>query len=75
LRPPDVYESEKTLEGVMLALKVGAGPVVSGIVWVVTSVIIIEEFRWIVTRLVLACAEVELDIAVVTGESTELDGV
>jgi hypothetical protein len=24
---------------------------------------------------VLACAEVELDIAVVTGESTELDGV
>jgi hypothetical protein len=44
-----VYEGENTLEEVVLASKVGAGPVVSGIFWVVTKVIMIEEFRWIVT--------------------------
>lgn len=49
MRPPEANEGENTLEEVVLALKVGAGPVVSGIVWVVTNVIMSEEFRWIVT--------------------------
>jgi hypothetical protein len=42
---------------------------------VVTNVIMSEEFRWIVTWLVMAGAEVELDTDAVTGESGELDGV
>jgi hypothetical protein len=75
LRPPEVNAGENTLEEVVLALKVGAGPTVSGIVWVVTNVTISEEFRWIVTLLVIAGAEVELDTDAVTGDPGELDGV
>lgn len=45
MRPPSELEGVNALEAAVLALKVETGPVVNGIVWVVTSVRVTEELR------------------------------